>query len=321
MTGEIIPDGAVARALPWGDLVPALRAAFASDVSVPERMHVAMPAGTLLVMPAWRRGGLLGLKVATVHPENGRAGLPAVHATYVLLDEQTGERVCVIDGRELTTRRTAAASALASLLLSRPESRTLLMIGAGAVAERLVEAHVWARPIGRVIIWNRTPERAHDLVARLSRPERSRPDSSERVTFEVAGALDAAVRQANVISCATLSTVPLVRGEWVAPGTHVDLVGAFRPDMRESDGALLARARVFVDTREGALAEGGDIRQAIDEGVLSPDSIESDLFALCRAPAAPGRAASDITVFKSVGHALEDLVAAELVATKLGYLA
>jgi len=315
MRGEVIPDETVANALPWDDLVPALRRAFAEDVSVPERMHVPLATGTLLVMPAWRRGGILGLKVATVHPENAVRALPAVHATYVLLREQTGERLGVMDAGVLTARRTAAASALASRLLSRPASRTLLMIGAGALAAPLVDAHLWARPIERVMVWNRTAERAQALVARLSE---GRLSAGRRVTFEAVTALDGPISEADVISCATLSTEPLVRAEWVTPGTHVDLVGAFRPDMRESDGALLSSARLFVDSKAGALSEAGDILMAIGDGMLTPERIENDLFGLCRAPQAPGRAASDITVFKSVGHALEDLEAAELVAKSLG---
>ncbi len=320
MRGEVIPDETVAKALPWDDLVPALRRAFAEDVSVPERMHVPLATGTLLVMPAWRRGGIMGLKVATVHPENAMRALPAVHATYLLLREQTGERLCVMDAGVLTTRRTAAASALASRLLSRPGSRTLLMIGAGALAAPLVDAHLWARPIDRVMVWNRTAERAQALVTRLSEGCCDGVSAGRRVTFEAVTALDDAVSEADVISCATLSTEPLVRAEWVAPGTHIDLVGAFRPDMRESDGALLSSARLFVDSKPGALSEAGDILMAIGDGMLTPESIENDLFGLCRAPQAPGRAASDITVFKSVGHALEDLAAAELVAKSLGII-
>ncbi|PIQ63184.1 MAG: ornithine cyclodeaminase [Bacteroidetes bacterium CG12_big_fil_rev_8_21_14_0_65_60_17] len=321
MDGGIIPDEAVARALPWDELVPALHSAFADDIVVPGRMHTATSSGTLLVMPAWRRHGLLGLKVATIHPGNNARGMPAVHATYILLREDSGQRVCVLDGRALTVRRTAATSALASRLLSRPDSRTLLMVGAGALAGPLIEAHLWARPVERVMVWNRTPERARRLVSSLS----NRHDflygaraTSRPVSFEVAGSLTHAVSEADVISCATLSTEPLIRDAQVRAGTHIDLVGAFRPDMRETDGAVLGRARVFVDARAGALSEAGDILQAIDEGFFTPDAIEGDLNALCRAPQAPGRAPSDITVFKSVGHALEDLAAAELVAAELG---
>lgn len=313
---EMIPDHAVARELSWDDLVPALQRAFASSVNVPARLHESTSSGTLLVMPAWTQGGFLGLKVATVHPDNPEIGLPSVHATYVLLNERTGERVCVLEGRALTTRRTAAASALASCLLSRAESRTLLMVGAGAVATQLVDAHLWARPdLDRVLIWNRTAERARNLVDYFRRQARARS-----VTFDVSTSLSTAAQEADIISCATLSKTPLLRGEWVRQGTHVDLVGAFRPDMRESDAALLNHARIFVDALPDALAEAGDLRMAIDEGVLSPHAVEGDLFALCLERSPPNRLPTDITVFKSVGHALEDLVAAQLVAQKLGLL-
>jgi ornithine cyclodeaminase len=168
-------------------------------------------------------------------------------------------------------------------------------------------AHASVRPICNVLIWGRSPDKAARLAKRLDRPD-----------FRVAATdhLEAAVRGAHVISCATLSKGPLVRGDWLQPGQHLDLVGAFRPDMRESDDTAIRRARVFVDTRDGALAEAGDIVQPIESGVLDPDDVAGDLFDLTRGERAGRRFYDQITLFKSVGTALEDLAAAELAAER-----
>ena len=199
------------------------------------------------------------------------------------------------------------ASALASGYLSRPDCERLLMVGTGALAPYLILAHAAVRPICNVLIWGRSPDKAARLAKRLDRPD-----------FRVAATddLEAAARGAQVISCATLSEEPLIRGDWLQPGQHLDLVGAFRPDMRESDDAAIRRARVFVDTREGALAEAGDIVQPIKSGVLDPADVAGDLFDLTRGERAGRRFYDQITLFKSVGTALEDLAAAELAAER-----
>jgi ornithine cyclodeaminase len=175
------------------------------------------------------------------------------------------------------------------------------------LAPYLIMAHASVRPICNVLIWGRSPDKAARLAKRLDRPD-----------FRVAATddLEAAARGAHVISCATLSKDPLVRGDWLQPGQHLDLVGAFRPDMRESDDTAIRRARVFVDTRDGALAEAGDIVQPIESGVLDPDDVAGDLFDLTRGERAGRRFYDQITLFKSVGTALEDLAAAELAAER-----
>lgn len=251
------------------------------------------------MMPAWNERHL-GIKLATIHPANPARRLPAVHATYVLKDRATGADLVQMDGAELTRLRTAAASALASSFLSRRDSHTLLMVGAGALAAPLVRYHASVRPIDRVLIWNRSEERARQLASSLSLPAEVISDLSEGVSV------------ADIISCATLSTEALVRGKDVSAGTHIDLVGAYRPDMRESDAGLVRRSRVFVDTYEGARHEAGDLLLAVQESDWSMDHIEADLAVLCRTELPARNDHAEITLFKSVGASLEDLAAASL---------
>ncbi len=306
---RVISAAEVEAALDYPSLVERLRQAFRREISVPLRHHheIEMPGAgtaTLLLMPAWQAGRHIGVKMVTVFPDNSAQSLPAVMGIYVLLDGKTGSPRALIDGPKLTVKRTAAASALASGYLSRPDAERLLMVGTGALAPELIMAHAAVRPICNVLIWGRHPEKAERLAKRLTRRD-FRVDWTDD--------LQAAVRGAHIISCATLASEPLIRGAWLQPGQHLDLVGAFRPDMRETDDAVMQRARVFVDTRAGATQEGGDIVQAIAAGVLSPDDIAGDLFEMTRGERSGRRYYDQITVFKSVGTAIEDLAAAQLV--------
>jgi alanine dehydrogenase len=309
---RILSAADVEAALDWDSLIERLRRAFRRGAEVPVRHHHEIPTpggepGTLLLMPAWQAGRRIGIKLATIFPDNASQGLSSVMGAYLLLDGKTGAPLALIDGPTLTVKRTAAASALASGYLSRPDCERFLMIGTGSMAPYLVMAHAAVRPICNVLIWGRSPDKAARLAKRLDRPD-----------FRVAATddLEAAVRGADIVSCATLSKAPLVRGEWLQPGQHLDLVGAFRPDMRECDDAAIRRARVFVDTREGALAEAGDIVQPIESGALDPADVAGDLFDLTRGERAGRRFYDQITLFKSVGTALEDLAAAELAAER-----
>lgn len=307
-----MPGRSVRARLPWEALVAALAAMFRAGCEAPLRHRYALPPppdggagaaeGSLLLMPAWQAAGegrFTGVKVVHVLPGNPARGLPAVHAVYLLSDAATGAPLALLDGGELTDRRTAAASLLAAGYLARPDSRRLLLLGSGKVARALAEAYRARFPIEDIAVWSRIPAHAERLAARLAtegHPARA------VATPDPAGA--------DIITCATLSTAPLVRGADVRPDTHVDLVGAFRPNMREGDDALLARATLVVDTRAGALAEAGDVLLAIAEGAIAENHIAADLAALCRG-AHPGRqSAEEVTVFKSVGWAGEDLAAA-----------
>jgi ornithine cyclodeaminase len=305
----------VIAALPWRELVEALRTAFAKGATVPMRHHHAVSNegreadGTLLLMPAWRSGGRLGVKIVQVSPGNAARGLPAVSALYLLSDAVTGRPIAMMDGGEITARRTAAASALAADMLARPDASRLLLVGAGRVAANAAEAFCAVRPISAITVWGRNLAKAQELAARISavtgRPCVAAPD------------LEAAVAEADIISCATLSSEPLVHGAWLRPGQHLDLIGAFTPQMRETDDLALQRATLFVDTLEGAPKEAGDLAIPLASGAITLADIEADLFALCRGEHNGRASAEEITLFKSVGHAIEDLAAAEAVAEKL----
>jgi len=298
----------VASALPYDELIEALKAAFASDVEVPQRAHHEVPVpgandGTLLLMPAWQAGRSMGVKIATVFPDNAQHDYPAVFASYFLMSAASGLPVAVLDGTELTVRRTAAASALASSYLSRQDARKLLMVGTGNLAPHLIAAHATARPIEEVVIWGRRQTAAEKLAKKVSAPV---------LSVSVTDDLESAVQDADIISCATLATDPLIKGAWLREGQHLDLVGAFKPEMREADTEAVCRSRLFVDTRAGAVAEAGEIVQAIESGSISEADIVGELSELTSASIAGRNTAAEITLFKSVGTALEDLAAAEL---------
>jgi ornithine cyclodeaminase len=307
---RVVGEAELAAVLDDRSLVQRLREAFLEGAESPQRHHHAVgPPGTdatLLLMPAWQPGRALGVKVVTVFPANAARGLPAVQAAYLLLDAGTGSPQALLDGAALTRRRTAAASALAATYLARPDSATLLMVATGSLAPHLVGAHAAVRPIREVRVWGRSAEKAAELAARLDRP-------GLRVT--AAEDLEAAVRRADVVSCATLSAEPLVHGGWLAPGTHVDLVGGFTPGMREADDELVRRSRVFVDT-PAALEEAGDVVQPIVRGLLRKEDV-TDLFDLVRGRRPGRQGEGEITLFKSVGTALEDLAAARLAFERL----
>ena len=288
-------------------LVPALHRMFVQGCQVPLRHSHTIDdsrgaAGTLLLMPAWQPGQRLGVKTVSIFPNNHEKHLPGLHSTYLLFDATTGAPIAMLDGDVITSRRTAAASALAATRLSRPDAKTLLIVGSGRVAELLAHAYRSVRPIETVLVWNVRAPSATRLVDRLC----EQGISARHVTD-----LQDAVRAADIVTCATLSDTPLIQGEWLQPGTHLDLIGSFTPTMRETDAVCFERATVFVDTDE-ALAKSGDILQAIEAGRFSPAALGATLTQLCRGEH-PGRtSASEITLFKSVGTALEDLAAASL---------
>lgn len=302
----------VDRSLTYSGLVETLRNAFREGAIQPVRHHhtVEHPQGadsTLLLMPAWTDfansasgDGHIGVKIVTVSPDNNAIGKPAVMGVYLLLDGKTGEPLALIDGQRLTTWRTACASALAATYLAREDASKLLVIGAGALSPFLARAHSAVRPIKEIRIWNRTRSRAEAVVESLK---------AEGLNVSVADDLDESVGWADIVSSATISDAPLVKGEFLKPGTHVDLVGAFTPTLRESDDAAVASARVYVDTRAGATKEAGDIVQAIASGTLTAEGIVGDLLELTRGKAQGRQSADEITLFKSVGAALEDLAA------------
>jgi ornithine cyclodeaminase len=300
---------AVEAALSDLAMVDRLARVFAEGGRVPLRHHhkIAVPGApdaTLLLMPAWREGGALGIKSVTVFPGNAARGIDSVLGVYLLLDGTTGRPRALLDGRMLTLRRTAGTSALVARHLARKSAKRLAVIGAGALAGHLAPAHAAVRPIETVTIWNRTPARAEALAETLR---------AKGLDARASADLEKTVAEADIVTCATLAQEPLIRGAWLRPGTHVDLVGGFTPSMREADDETVGRAAVYVDTREGATQEAGDIVIPLASGVLKPDGIRGNIAELCRGTAPGRRNEEEVTLFKSVGYALEDLAAAELV--------
>lgn len=303
---------AVESALDPRLLVEALRKGFREGCDMPQRHRhawgrTAEPDATFVLMPAWKADGPMVVKMTSIVPGNSDRGLPSIMPIVIIFDALTGRPAKVMDGRAITLNRTAAASALASTYLSREDSSRLVMLGSGALAPYLVRAHCAVRPIRHVTVWGRNPEKAKKTAADL-----------EGLGVEVVVADDAvdAIGMADIVSCATLATEPIVRGDWVSPGTHVDLVGSFQAHMREADDALMKRARIFADLRDACLAEPGDILLPIGSGAISEADILGDLFNLSRNEIGGRQTSEEITVFKSVGIALEDFVAARLVAER-----
>lgn len=311
---RVLDAAAVDAALPYKPLVEALRDLFRQGCELPVRhQHVIKRAGradaTLLLMPAWQTDAVIGTKLLTIFPDNPAQGLPSILGVYLLADGKTGAPLALVDAPTLTARRTGAASALAADYLARADARVLLMVGAGTLAPHLIRAHAAVRPIREVLIWNRTHARADALAKTLG---------AEGLKVTATADLEGAARRADVISCATMANEPLVKGDWLKPGTHLDLVGGYTPAMRECDDAAVSRARIYLDTRAGAMQEAGDIVDPLRRGVIGAAAVIGDLFALCRGEVGGRRDASEITLFKSVGTALEDLAGAKLAIARAG---
>ena len=305
-----LDDEQVTALTPWPDLINAIRDAFRQGGEAPVRHHHTIPGNdrddvTLLLMPAWDEEGDFGIKLATVARSNAALGLPTLHGLFVLFAGETGVPRAILDAGALTARRTAAASALASRYLSRTDSKALLVIGTGRVARQLAAAHCSVRPIEEVRIWGRNAVSAKEAANEVNRDTGIRCVTVPDVETGAAGA--------DVITSATPVEVPLLHGDWVGPGTHVDLVGAYKPAMCEADTDLIAKAdQVFVDTLDGAKDEAGELIQAVEAGVFSFEDVAGDMYSLSSLDTSARNNADEITLFKSVGTALEDLAAAQL---------
>lgn len=305
---QILDQATTATHLPFPALIDCIEQMFVQGCEVPLRHNHAIagsqPAdnGILLLMPAWQTGKRLGVKTVSIFPGNQAKGLPGLHSVFILYDASTGAPLGVLDGDVITSRRTVAASALAARWLARADAQKLLVVGAGRVASLLPDAYRCVRDIQTVQVWDIHPEAAQAMVQRLR---------DQGIDAQHAPDLEAAVRWADIVTCATLSTAPLVRGEWLQPGAHLDLIGGFTPAMRESDDACFAKGTVFVDTTE-ALMKSGDILDPIASGAWSQEQLAATLEQLCRGEHAGRRDDQEITVYKAVGTALEDVAAASL---------
>ncbi len=292
----------------FSELIEALRLGFLNkEIVVPMRHHHDFPNpqvsvdSTLLLMPAWNPSENAGVKIVTVNPENDQFKLPSIQGIYIYLDAVKGTMKAILEAKSLTVKRTAAASALASSFLSKQNSKSMLMIGTGALSINLIKAHASVRPIEVVYIWGRNFEKARDIASKLK---------NENFSIQAIKTIEEKISDVDIISCATLSRTPLVLGKYIHEGQHIDLVGAYKIDMREADDDIIKKASVFVDTFQGGLKESGDIVIPIENGVISKEDIKADLFDLTSSTKQGRENDKEITLFKSVGHALEDLVAA-----------
>ena len=296
------------KKLPYGKLINALHEVFSSGADAPLRHHHSMKRNdeedaTLLLMPAWTDGCQFGgVKIVNVTPGNRTRNMPAIFASYLVFDEKTGKHLAILDGAVLTARRTAAASALAASYLARANSERLLVVGAGKVGKEIPYAYQEKFDLAKVIVWNRTLAQSEFLVGELN---------NNGFNAEVSTDLENAVKSTDIISVATLVTEPLIKGEWLKPGQHLDLIGAFTPTMREVDDAAISLSKVYIDT-DAALKECGEMIIPLNNGTLSTSDICGTLYDLCQNPPS-SRGVNDITLFKAVGVAIEDLAAAKVV--------
>ncbi len=298
---------AIEKALPYPLLVKALAHGLQLAIEAPPRSHLNPnhDPSCVLIMPAWRPHQLMGVKLVSVWPGNNVKGESAVSGVYVLISCENGHPVAVLDGTTLTLRRTAAAAALAARKLARQDSTTLAVLGTGALSVPLVQAHLDVMPFQNVLVWVRQASKAQTVVAQLQQ---------QGIAASLATDIEQTLAQADVVAVATTATEPFIRTGWVRPGTHVGLIGAFTAQMAEAEPSLMPLAKVFADSRDAVLEKGGEVFQAIQQGIITPSAIQADLAELAAQPENHvWRKAQDITVYKSVGFASLDLIAAELV--------
>ena len=304
----LVDDEFIEKHTDFSSLTNELKQGFSNkNIIVPLRHHHDFPNpevgadSTMLLMPAWNPSKNAGVKIVTISPENGKFNLPSINGTYIYFDATTGELKALFDAKCITTKRTAASSALASSFLSRENSSSLLMIGTGALSINLIKAHASVRPISEVYVWGRNINKAQTVCDKLT---------DESFSVKTIQNIEDKISEVDIISCATLSKNPLIYGRLLKNGQHIDLVGAYKKDMREADNETITKSSLFLDTWQGGLKESGDIVIPIREGIIKAEDIKADLFELCLYEKKGRKSTKEITLFKSVGHALEDLVAA-----------
>jgi ornithine cyclodeaminase len=304
---QFFDQAAVARALPYPALIEALASGLQQPIESPAR-SVYTPNGdssAVLIMPAWIAHENMGVKLVSIWPGNSAVGKSAVSAVYVLISCADGNPIAVLDGTELTLRRTAAAAALAARILARRNSQTLAILGTGSLSAPMAVAHASVMDFKAILVWGRDAKKAQAVVDSLA---------LQGITAQANSSLRDTLEQADVVSAASTATAPFIRSEWVKPGTHLGLIGAFTPTMAEAEPALMPRAQVFADSRVAILQKGGEVLQAIQQGLIAASDIQAELAEIAAAPQRAWRGREDaITVFKSVGFASLDLIAAEMV--------
>ena len=294
MDFEIIPFAEAEPLLDWSALGDALVAGHTLPRAEMADTFLYRGQDTLLTRSAWIDGLGMAVKTASIFPGNPASGTPAINGAVNLYGDADGQLEALVDFHLVTKWKTAGDSLLAARLLARPDSRCILIIGAGTVARSLREAYGHAFPDARFMVWNRTPDKAEQLAAAY-------PNTL------IASDLETVVRLADIVTSATMSRQPVIRGEWLQPGQHVDLIGAYRPDMREVDDEALSRARIFVDSRASVMEHIGELKDPIARGVIAPEDVVADFYDI-----AQGRFArqsdDEITLFKNGGGAHLDLM-------------
>jgi ornithine cyclodeaminase len=303
---QFISKDEVARLLPYLNLIQALATGLLEPIESPARsfFNPNHDASSVLIMPAWHPHRLMGTKIVSIWPENNAKGKSAVSAVYVVTSCADGSPLAVIDGTELTLRRTAAAAALGAQLMARPNSSKLAVLGTGALSVPMVLAHHSVFNLTETIIWGRQLAKAQAVVDQLGHVG---------IIARASTDLPSTMASADVVVAVTTATEPFIQSDWVKPGTHLGLIGAFTPNMAEAEPKLLPKVRLFVDSREAVLQKGGEVLQALRTGLITETDVLGELAdLLASSPQITGRiSAQDITVFKSVGFAALDLIAAE----------
>ncbi|ETX16567.1 ornithine cyclodeaminase [Roseivivax halodurans JCM 10272] len=307
---DLLTYDALAPKLDWPGAVEALRSGHHLPRAEIGDLFLGPADATLLTRAARIEGLGCGVKSVTVMGGNAVRGLPTVQGAMMLMGPETGELRAVIESRLVTEFKTAADSVLGASLLARPDSRRLLIVGAGVVARSLVSAYTAIFPeLEHVEIWARRDEQAKALVDDLSVPG---------VELSVAGELAEAAGRADIVAAATMAREPVLRGDWIAPGTHVDLIGAFKSDMREADDALIAKGTLFVDSRDTTLGHIGELKIPLEAGVISEADVRGDLYDLVPGTSQGRRGDDEITVYKNGGGAHLDLMIADWIARSAG---
>ncbi len=304
-----IDNETIDQVLNYDKMLEALYKIFISKFTMPVRHHHFYNApdsaeNALILMPAWT-DKYLGCKQVIVAPKNAEQHLPAIHALYTLFNAETGVPLAQMDATKLTSVRTACASALAAKYLARENAENLLVIGSGSVAYHLAQAHSSVRNYKHIEVWARNTDKAQALLDSLK--------EQGFTNVSLAKDLQAAIQKADVISSATLSKEPIIKGEWLKPGVHLDLIGSHTPKTREADDEVIRRSTIYADSREGALHETGELAIPIASGLLDPKDVHADLVELCKANKLARKNEEEITLFKSAGLAIEDLAAALMV--------
>ncbi len=313
---KIITTEQVQSSLNFAELIPLLKQSFAKPFYMPQRqVHELAPEDStnhdaLAVLPAWNEE-VIGNKVFTYFPENAALHkIPGLYSKIMLFRRETGEPLALVDGTSVTYWRTAAISALASQLLSRENSQHLMLFGTGNLAAYLLHAHISVRKLTKITIWGRSASKVQKLINEFS-------DLYPNISFYTSLEVDQEIPHVDIICCATGAKTPLFNGELVAQGCHVDCLGNHRVDARECDSNTVIKARVFVDSLTNTLNEAGELLMPIEEGVFNANAIVGELADMCKQPEILRQSEEEITLFKSVGTAVSDLVSAYLVYQKV----